>query len=335
MTQALMARIRLLNDQLRSGVTIPGQPQSADRSAQPAAGGRPPAPTLTGPIRPRVTPDYVDPLSAEYISNTIRNQDSVPDSVRSGIVGHIHVSSLVNVCARQYALSALHADGGSLLLRQVTSADRLIWAQGKACEAHARDQFISARSREGVYGVWKCSCGLQSHQGLFPPSSVCGSCGTSLSRYSEPALMDDELGITGSPDLSFFEPQRKLHVVEIKSLGKHKTMMDLRAPKVEHRMQALMYPHLYERKGFAVSDSVTVLYVSREYSRRGSMYREFRINRQSEENQALLRTMLHSARDIHSAINSREIPARTVCQSISDETARSCPVASICFNMRG
>lgn len=243
----------------------------------------------------------------------------------------VHVSELADLCTRQYVLSArLDCYPPST----VTGGHRVMWAIGRALEKHVRDQVLIARNRQGIYGKWSCVCGETEYTGEFPANEHCLLCNQELLQLGEPHLVDSENGVMGSPDLTLIVGDSQmvgLEVTEIKSMAIDQWRA-IEEPLANHKAQALLYRHLYQILGHAVSDVVRILYVAKDFVY-GSPYKEFVVNAHEHAHEAMVTTSLDLARQVRDALaNENSLPER-VCPNASCARAKKCGVAVPCFNM--
>lgn len=306
-------------------------------TATPAASSQP----LT-PFTASSTPIQADPyplIPDNYMIGLVEGEDKTPERERIGVDGYTHVSSLMGICTRQHVIAALY---GVKLLRPVTGADRVVWALGRAAEKHWRTQFISARRRRGIWGVWKCLCGAAEHHGLHKTGIVCTRCQTQADHFHEPTLRDHANHVTGHPDLPFFFGKFMV-VNEIKSM-EGEAFNDLKEPKGDHVHQALMYRRMVRlqyQNLFPVHKQVIVTYISKKYNRerrRGSTetwrpYKEFKIDGSTPEREAQVDASLADAAEIKAGRASRNLPPRTACANSTCSRAKDCPVAHLCFGL--
>lgn len=279
--------------------------------------------THAGQITP-VLPE----LPADFVKGIVNAADAVPDRSRTGAPGYTHVSSLVDVCVRQYVLAATIAAGPSY--QAWTGGHRVTFAIGRATEAHVKKSFILGAGNTPIYGEWECRCGRTKHVGLKPTDEIkCGTCGGKLQVYMEPVLRDDIRKIVGSPDLSFMLGEFMVPV-ECKSISKKEFEKIVDAPKGDHILQALLYRHLYQAMGFQVHDEVIVFYVQKEF-KWGRPYAEFHVDATEFSKVALVDLALSKAVEIRNGIADAKAPPRTRCQTQAD--GKNCPMVTQCFSM--
>ncbi|AHC30489.1 exonuclease [Rhizobium phage vB_RleS_L338C] len=264
----------------------------------------------------------------DYIKETVKRLDNAPQASRLNHPGYVHVSSLINVCARQYALA--HRYQVEVMEASPTGGHRVMWKIGRAVEKHVRSQFIVGQGRQGIYGVWKCMCGRIDHLGMFP-ARTCNYCGEQATKYCEPVLHDDENKIVGSPDITFLVGRYYFVPVELKSMNK--TDWDaLEAPVPDHIAQAAMYRHLYSIKGYHVHDNVKFVYTTKDF-KWGDPYKEYQVDCTQEAVVNVVNAMVEAARRIRVSGETRTLPNRTVCRTAGNSRAKACPVAHLCFSM--
>ena len=268
-----------------------------------------------------------------YIITKVRSMDSKPEAVRGG-AGYIHGSSLIGMCPRRHCLSILSGAGSKV----PRACDRLLWAIGRAVEAHIRGQFIEAVQRAGVIGEWRCKCGGLSSEGLFVRRTKCKTCQGTAQRYGELTLLDHDARIAGNPDLMYLRPDNhKVRTAEIKSINK-KEFDALTAPKVDHVFQALIYRRLAILNLMDVDDTISIIYGCKDYAFRGIPYHEFYVTSTPEHDAALDR-MWANARLVRDFVNARKanpessppLPARlALCPHPNTVTAKDCDQCHAC-----
>ena len=271
----------------------------------------------------RNTPTDSNPLPAEeehgesYLIDKVRSLDRRPEKIRGG-KGYIHGSALIGICPRRYALQILSGDTG---VRPVREQDRIMWAIGRAVEKHIREQFARAVKRRGVIGLWRCKCGKTKREGPYSPGEKCGSCGQLLSIYREITLFDHEHRIAGNPDLLYLRPDNhKVRTVEVKS-KKRELFDELKAPEPTHIVQASIYRRLGIINHMPMDDKVSIIYGSKDYSFRGTAYKEFHVE-PTPDNQ--LDAMWNNVRP--------DIPPRlAACPTTSATMAKQCEQCAACF----
>lgn len=268
-----------------------------------------------------------------FVTSKVWSMDAKPETIRGG-AGYIHGSSLIGLCPRRQCLTTLAGAAGVKVPR---SADRLVWAIGRAVEAHIRTQFITAMDRVGVVGVWSCKCGKTKTEGIFVRRSKCEVCRGSLLKYGELSLLDHDARIAGNPDLMYLRPDTlKLRTVEIKSINK-KEFDALTAPKADHVTQSMIYRRLAARNEMDVDNSTTIIYGCKDYSFRGSPYREFYVP-VLPQHEAQLDRMWADAGAVKAFLKGMEeegtatLPPRlALCTSALTTTAKGCDQCGACF----
>lgn len=305
------------------------------RSLMQQAGAAQSGPTDETITAPRGLVPRMPDIPEDYIKSTVIRMDTAPQqsrlSGRDGDAhpGYTHVSSLIGVCTRAYALAQRFQVEA---VESVTGGHRVMWKIGRAVEKHVRTQFIEGQGRQGVYGRWVCLCEGIDHLGMFP-ARTCQRCGQQATRYKEPVLCDDENKIIGSPDITFLVGRYYFVPVELKSMNK-KDWDALTAPLPDHIMQAAMYRDLYKTKNFLVHDKVKFVYTTKDF-KWGDPYKEYQIDCTQPHIESLIQDMKDAARAIRVARETRTLPQRTICQTAGNTRAKGCPVAHLCFSMDG
>lgn len=290
---------------------------------QPQQSETPPAP---GAIQRRAGQPEMPPLTGDTFKDILDQEDNRPQRSRIGGNGYVHASSLIGLCARQYALATRYEVE---ITEDVHGGHRVVWAMGRAAERHVRDQFIKARQRQGIYGKWECRCGQTEHIGTVP-NFKCGTCDKPLHTYKEAPIFDHDRRIVGNCDLPFFL-DRHMVITEIKSMNK-KDFEALERPKPDHVHQAKLYHYLYSHNGFRMHEKALVHYVCKDF-KWGSPYKTYAIDMHQQGPETMLADALAIAEQLRDARNGR-LPERTVCSTPESRAAKKCPVAHLCFNVR-
>lgn len=277
--------------------------------------------------------------SPNYLIDLVKAMDTKPEANRGGR-GYIHGSSLIGLCPRKYALQILSGTTGR---RPVREADRIMWAIGRAVEAHIRKQFISAVGRKGVFGKWVCRCGHLKRSGDFSNRNKCRRCGKSPLEYKELELFDHDFRIVGNPDMLYSRPDNALmHVVEIKS-KKKELFEELEEPEPDHILQASIYRRLGAISGMGMSDEVSIIYGCKDYPKWGVRpYKEFHVQPSSSV-ESQLDDMWERAGQVRDFLaefsdgeNRPPLPERiTACDRRDSTIAKGCEQCQACFAHEG
>lgn len=271
-------------------------------------------------------------LPKDFLTRQIDLQDRIPEAARVGKPGYMHVSSLIGGCSREHVIASRT---GTSLVNYVTGADRVVWAMGRASEAHVRKQLLAASGKRGIYGKWTCEAHHEVERaGFFDHTAKC-HCGQTLERYAEITLLDHDNRVCGNPDkvlrvASAFMP------VEMKSM-EGDAWDALEAPLGNHVHQAIMYRYLLQKNGFAVHDKVIVFYVKKRYAfpKKGQkghpVYKEFHIDATTPQMQQIVADTLAIAKDIADHLTNQTTPER-ICDSPTCSRAKyQCKVPTTCF----
>lgn len=301
-------------------------------------------PNPSGPAAPGPThenhPD--EEFNDSFLLEAVGSMDRKAEEIRTGSE-FIHVSALIDYCARREALAFASRDAGmQVKTKPVYSGDRLIWAIGRAVEKHIREQFIASGSGGGVYGSWTCPCGSTTSTGFKPREfSVCASCGKEADAYGEYTLADFSRKIVGNPDLLYLRPDTGLfRVVEIKSIN-GPDFKNLTSPMLQHVLQAMSYQRLLsdigrQSIGYGADDAVTIFYASKDYNVRP--YKSFTVP-VTDQWRLRIEDLWESAEARYDWIRGRRsgiaqgFPPRIQrCPAITSTMAKSCPECVGCFS---
>lgn len=296
--------------------------------AQPEA----PAPMVrtaqTAPPRRRI--EVAVPAAGD-LARALVDMDTRPQPQRDERE-YTHVSTLLRACARALTIQRRFP---SALPVVVEPGDRIIWALGRAAEAHARQQ-LSAYYPEAAYGIWFCACGSSFTEGTLQQArdeGLCLRCGRDRTHYAEEVLRDDDLMVKGSVDfqLAYGEFKMTRVPVEFKSINKA-GFAALEGPKPEHAQQVLYYARMLRRRGLEVPHA-RLIYVHKDFVWGASPYKEYTVT----ETPALVPVLEHMdamARTLRTAQRVEGLPDRlTRCASASSPHARQCDVCTLCFSL--
>lgn len=264
-----------------------------------------------------------------WLTSVVQAQDGIAEHGRQGRGNYVHVSSLVDFCARQYVLAHRYE---SDVRQSWTGGHKVAFAMGRAAEDHVRSSIIAARDGEGVWGMWSCRCGHAREIGGLRRSRTCDRCQRPLEVHQEPVLRNYEHRIIGRPDLTLHEG--RLHhkvVVEIKSMSADRWEA-LRRPVADHVLQALLYRWLYQQANFRVHDRVVLFYVGKHF-RWGSPYKEFHVDATETQHVEAVRSAVQMADQVRDSMQDGTLPEREVCTSQDCARARNCPVRTLCFSL--
>jgi hypothetical protein len=285
---------------------------------------------------------FDEPHGENYFTNKVRNMDTAPEQQRGG-TAYLHLSSLIGSCSRREVLKGINPTSST---HTPFSADRIVWALGRAAEHHLRVQFIAARKREGIVGQWKCKCGHTVSEGLFNKQVRCDRCRGHAIHFHELAVWDHHAKIFGNPDLIYLRPDNmKPRVVEIKSMNVT-DFGQLTKPKPDHVTQALGYVRLLGEEGMDPDTEASVVYVCKDYRVRakstdanqvGGVYREFHVTENATQ-AGILDGMWERAAQVrdwraaHAAQTPLPLPDRIgACPNPTTTQAKACDQCVGCF----
>lgn len=282
----------------------------------------------------------ITPLAPGFVKGILDAQDAIPEQSRAATYsGHVHVSSLSgDFCARHYAI-AQHED--LQLYETLTGGHKVTFKIGRAVEEHIRDNLIKGVGRENIYAQWTCECQKGKlvpeegtfRYGLWKPA-LC-KCGKPLDTLEEPAIKDNEHGVSGRPDLVIYK-DKTLHITEIKSIKKDSTAYgpgwdEIAEPLESHIKQNIFYPPLLRSLNLPVSPVVTFVYCTKDF-KFGSPYKTFQIDTSEPKYEKIRQELLLEAKQVKDFIDGGPSPPR-ICQSEASKLAKKCPVSFRCFNV--
>lgn len=274
------------------------------------------------------TPEYDQGMLTDMLRRTPPPRRAPRDG------DYLHVSDLLSRCVRKKVLGMHY--GTPTLSERMTISDMLTFAQGDAihdvAKALTRDAAPAA-----IWGKWRCKCGNLHHNepctyAETDPEDICEYCGSPTNVYEEVPMRDDDLMVVGTPDLLLY--LRSLdahHISEIKSIT-HEQFKELVRPKPEHVLQVLFYWLLMKRKGYRVTDQVSIIYFTKTYVFKGAPYKEFLFR--PEEELHRLDPYIADAYAFKAAKLDRKakLPSR-ICSSGHSPEAKKCSMCKMCFSL--
>jgi len=294
----------------------------------------PTAPLPAVPMRPpRRTPPDGATLSPEYLNRALAVSDTMPIPARD-MTKYLHVSSLIGGCPRFHAITHKY---NPEISEPVISGMRLIWTFGKAAERHVRNALIGTIPGE-VYGDWVCPCKWTVYVGVFINArecNPCSRCGEKPLEYREHTLFDDDLDITGSPDLIIVK-DNVFTVVECKSVNEKgwKEREKAGKPSGDHSTQALYYRRMMVKKGHSLTSLVFIIYILKDYKWGKNPYMIFQVSEEGLSVSPSLDLMDEYAAQVKKfKATGGRLPSRLpVCKKSTDRIPKGCAVSTLCFN---
>ncbi len=238
-------------------------------------------------------------LPIEFLKSMIEVQDRIPETSRlSEDSEYIHVSSLLDLCPRQYWIARKHK---VKLSSSPYSSDRIVWEIGKSLERHVVKQITEYHGNEFVY-----------------PSIT---------------ITNKEYMISGEADLAVQIDRDYFLITEIKTMNK-RDFDKLTKPITEHILQAAMYRWLFNEryKNITTHNKVILLYVCKDYAR-GSPYHEFHVDVSKPVIQSGVDRALELAWELKEARELDSIPDRWVCDRQDCTRSKACPVSHLCWSL--
>ncbi len=238
-------------------------------------------------------------LPKEFLKSMIEVQDHIPEPSRlSEDSEYIHVSSLLDLCPRQYWIARKHK---VKLSSSPYSSDRIVWEIGKSLERHVVKQ---VREYHGFDLVW-----------------------------TNKHVLNNEYRIMGAADLWIKISNSIIVISEIKTMNKN-DFDKLKKPITDHVLQAAMYRWLYNEYygDTQAHDTVILLYVCKDYAR-GSPYKEFHVDVNTPVIQSGVERALELAMELKEAKDNDEIPERWVCDRQDCTRSKNCRVSHLCWSL--
>jgi len=269
------------------------------------------------------------------IGNVLWAQDSAPEEIRTN-PDLVHVSTLVDWCARAYALSLKYLQHGARTWKP-TGADRLVWAIGREVERHIRRSLIDGYGPENCFGRWRCRCGKSYYDNVYKPGMISACCDTPFNNYSEYVIENWTWRITGSMDFAIVE-NGIIVPIEIKSITDsdsgnktNKGFSSLKKAIGSHATQLALYGVLLpdDKLPFPVADYGLNIYARKEY-RFNSPYKYFELDLSKD---SIYRTLADSLkRQAASVFDTSKLPTR-ICNTNESSRAKGCDQCQGCFTL--
>ena len=242
-------------------------------------------------------------LPKEFLKSMIEIQDHIPEPSRlSEDSEYVHVSSLLDLCPRQYWIACKHK---VRLQSSPYSADRIVWEIGKALERHV------VKNLKNYHG-------------------------DKFVRSNE-NILNYEYGISGSPDVEIDIDNNMVVIGEVKTMNK-RDFDKLKKPITEHILQVAMYRWLYNKHNIEYNfnmrahDAVVLLYICKDYARE-SPYKEFHVDVNTPIIQSGVDRALELAWELKEARELDSIPERWVCDRQDCTRSKNCPVSYLCWSL--
>ena len=264
--------------------------------------------------------------------------------------GTIHASELFKereFCPREWAF--LDMGVAKKKAEFLGTAMRITFDHGRDMETRLRNQWL----RDYMVGYWECGvCGHTHEKFGKAPKVACSKCGWSHQwGYKEVRLLDPESGVSGGIDGFVDVGDKKLRLLEIKSMDKdqHKGLI---APLAEHKLRTSLYLTLAERSHLPESERInqqeaTILYVSKSFgfkdeslSEAGikdapfSPFKEFAVTRDdslAETPVAKAKALTYWRKNKESGVSSGGLPCG-VCPNGLIKRAQQCTAVGACFS---
>lgn len=240
----------------------------------------------------------------------------------------LHVSDLLNKCARQIAL--VHRLNMPQPFSKIWDGMGVTYAIGEAVHEYIVERMRGTHP-DKVWAEWTCACGATKYVGLYVQASrrkACKHCLTKVNRHKEIPFVNKDGTLQGSPDLLLLlEPEQAFYIVEIKSIAAA-SWKDLTRCIPLHAVQVAMYWHILKELGIRVFDKVCILYVNKEFSFK-SPFKEFVLAPEEVD----LSLYWEDFNAIMSSMKGGDLPPRLVCPTVDAPSAKECPVCATCFGI--
>lgn len=263
--------------------------------------------------------------------STLLNTPPPQSGFRDG--RYIHISDLINKCARAIAIHYVHER--QLYGLNMNHQLGFTFKQGEAIASHL-EEHTQRVAPEHMFGGWTCKCEqTEKLNTTYDKVSElkCKICGGELDNYKEVFIADDEYDISGSIDITL-KFGKTYYVNELKSIKKdgQDGFVALTQAKPIHRIQALFYVWLLTRANKIVHPKFSVVYVNKAYGWKlhGDQVKEYQMKYTDYAH--TLDPYLADAKAIKIARAGGDLPART-CEDVYCTQAKDCSFAPLCFNL--
>jgi len=314
---------------LRRTMVKPPENTTVRRITRRRLGAPEPAPARRADADGKIVELDEDSPLVEYLKRV----RSTPRAMRGG--DYLHVSDLIHRCLRKSALCEKY--NVKPRPQVLTLGDRFTFAQGEAIHDTAKQMFVESAPNE-IWGRWRCHCGFLHHEEPCTleetdVDEVCPQCRKKCNIYEEVPMFDDELMVAGNPDLLHYRQAiQAFHVSELKSIS-HDQWKDLKRPLPDHVLQAIFYWRIMHRRGYPLTDHVSILYVTKGWVfGYTSPVKEFVLKVAPELPR--LNDMIEDAIAYRDAKKSGRLPIRIKCSTTESPDAKNCEVCQLCFQER-
>lgn len=242
---------------------------------------------------------------------------------------YLHVSDLLGNCMRKIALS--YMTNTKLVGEPLWDNMLVTFAIGNGVHDAVRDKMQRVRPDE-MYGVWRCKC--KHNPTMFEGTATqalaqksCKRCGHDLDTYDEIRLLNEDICVVGSVDLTLLF-DRAFYLNEIKSIKKE-DWDALARPLPMHILQVVLYWWLARELSKPIHDKVSIFYVTKGHVF-GNPYKEFVIS--PMEHLHRLDEYFEDARSLKDARAGGALPVK-ICPTVTSPQAKKCEMCTLCFGM--
>lgn len=262
----------------------------------------------------------------DYIKNKLGGSP-VPNGFR--YEKYLHVSDLLGNCMRKIAIS--YKTSTKIVGDPIWDNLLQTFAIGNGIHDAVRDKMQRVNPDE-MYGVWVCKCKEDPHsfEGTATKAldvGTCGSCGHNLDTYNEIRLLNDDIDVVGSVDLTLLIDSI-FYLSEIKSIKKD-DWDTLQRPLPMHILQIVLYWWLARKLKKPLYKQVSIFYVTKGHVF-GSPYKEFVID--PIEHLHRLDEYIEDARSLKEARSGGQLPPK-ICPTEESPQAKRCEMCTLCFGM--
>jgi hypothetical protein len=203
----------------------------------------------------------------------------------------------------------------------------ITFAIGNSVQAYVTKK-LAITSASSLYGTWKCVCGHSSFVGTYKKAKDeddCNVCGKPLDQYHELVLLNEDLKLSGSVDITLLI-DGLFYLNEIKSI-KREAWEELKRPQPLHLLQVVFYWWMARELGMPLYREVSILYINKSFAF-SSPYKEFQLR--PEDHLHRLTDYIEDARALTVSRQGGKLPIRT-CPEPGSSIAKKCNMRDVCF----
>jgi hypothetical protein len=286
------------------------------------------------------------------ITQSLKKEYSIKNMIHKRLGGweearkssHIHASDLMresSYCPReQYFINIGVAKKKDEFLG---TAMRLTFAFGRHIEESITNDWL----RDVVCGNWKCGVCSSVYPSFGKyPTVACSKCGYKQWKYKETRFLSPVSGISGSVDAFIDVGDKKLRLLEIKTIAPD-AFKALQAPLAEHRFRTALYLKLVSESELVESERINtqeahILYIMKAYGIADPSIKEAGISDSGfspmkefviKRDDSLLTTNINKATVLHRCRQDPNLGVpKGVCNTAFEKRAQQCCANKPCFS---